>query len=80
MYQGPVVITSIDQPDLVKVRDLITNKESMVHANRIRPFKHLKDMPKEMIETLVATDLDEFSVENIFEISGMGENAKKWKF
>jgi len=44
MYRGPMVITAIDHPDLVKVRDLITNKESMVHANRLRPFKHPKDM------------------------------------
>ena len=40
MYGGSMAITSIDCPDLIKVRDLITNKESMVHANRIRPFKH----------------------------------------
>jgi len=40
MYRGPVVITVMDRQDLVKVRDLITNKESMVHANRLRPFKH----------------------------------------
>jgi len=44
MYRGPMVITSIDRPDLVKVRDLITNKESMVHANRLRPLKHPKDI------------------------------------
>ena len=43
MYRGPMVITSIDRPDLVKVRDLITNKESMVHENRLGPFKHPKD-------------------------------------
>ena len=49
MYRGPMVITSMDRPDLVKVRDLITNKESMVHANRLRPFKHPKSMSKEQI-------------------------------
>ena len=65
MYVGLMVITSIDRPDLIKVRDLITNKESMVHANRIRPFKHPKSMSKEKIETLAATDLDEFYVERI---------------
>ena len=51
MYKSPMVITSIDRPDLIKVRDLITNKEFMVHANRNRPFKHPKS-------TLAATDLD----------------------
>ena len=53
-----MVITSIDHPDFLKVRDLIT--KNLVHANRIRLFKHRKDMPKEKIETLAATDLDEF--------------------
>jgi len=48
MYRGPMVI-SIDRLDLVKVRDIITNKESMVHANRLRPFKHPKDMAREKI-------------------------------
>jgi hypothetical protein len=62
---GPMVITSMDRPDSVKVRDLITNKESMVHANRLRPFKHPKSMSKEQIEALAATDLDEFYVEKI---------------
>ena len=63
MYRDSMVITSIDRPDLIKVRDLITNKESMVHANRIRLFNHPKSMHKEKIETLAATDLDEFYVE-----------------
>ena len=49
------VIIAIDRPDLVKVRDLITIKESMVHANRLRPFKHPKNISRE----LVAADLDE---------------------
>ena len=32
IYRRPMVITSIDRQDLVYVRDLITNKESMEHA------------------------------------------------
>ena len=74
MYRGPKVVTSIDRPDLIKVRDLITSKESMVLANRIRTFKH----PKEKIETLAATDLEEFYVEKAIGHSGM--NPKKLKF
>ena len=80
MYRGPMVITAMDRPDLVKVRDLITNLESMVPAKRIIPFKHPMSMPKEKIETLVATDLDEFYVEKIIGHSGTGKNPKKWKF
>ena len=47
MYRGPMVITAIDRRDLVKVRDVFTNKESMAHANRLRPFKHPKDMSRD---------------------------------
>ena len=56
MYRGPIVITVMDCPDLVKVKDLFTNRESLVHASRLRPFTHPKDMSAEMIESLVATD------------------------
>jgi hypothetical protein len=37
-------------------------------------------MPKEKIETLAATDLDEFYVENIIGDSDTGKNPKNWKF
>ena len=64
----------------MKVRDLIINKESMVHTNRLRPFKDPKDMPKEKIEALVTADLDEFYVAKIIGHSGVGQNPKKLKF
>jgi len=64
MYRDPKAITVMDRPDLVKVKDLITNRESLVHASRLRPFRHPKDMSAEKIESLVAADLDEFYVEN----------------
>ena len=80
MYRGPMVITVMDRPDLVKVKDLITNRESLVHASRLRPFKHPKDMSAEKIESLVAADLDEFYVEKIIGHTGAGKNPKRWKF
>jgi hypothetical protein len=80
MYRGPMVITAMDRPDLVKVKDLITNRESLVHASRLRPFKHPKDMSAEKIESLVAADLDEFYVEKIIGHTGAGKNPKRWKF
>ena len=49
--------------------------------NRIRPYKNPKRMPKEgEIETLAATDLEEFYVEKIIGHSGTGKNPKEWKF
>ena len=74
MYHGPMVITVMHRPDLVKVKNLITNRESLVHASRLRPFKHPKDMSVEKIESLVA--VDEFYVENIFGHTGTGKNPK----
>ena len=62
---------------MVKVKDLITNKESMVHTNRLIPFKHPNDMLRENIEALFATELDEFYVEKIIGNSGVRMNPKK---
>jgi len=61
MYRGPMAITVMDCPNLVKVKDLITNRESFVHASRLRPFKHPKDTSAEEIESLVAVDLMSFT-------------------
>ena len=80
MYRSPMVFTVMDHPDLVKVKDLITNYESLVHASRLRPFKHPKDMSAEKIESSVAADLDEFYVEKIIGHTGTGKNPKRWKF
>ena len=52
----------MDRPDLVKVKDLITNRVSLVHASRLRPFKHPKDMSAEKIDSLVAADDDDLDV------------------
>ena len=49
MCRGPMVITVMDRPDLVKVKDLITNCESFVQASRLRLFKHPKDVSTEKI-------------------------------
>ena len=82
MYRGPMVIMAIDRSDLVKckVGDLITNQESVLHANRRRPFKHPKDMFKENIEFLAATDLDEFYVEKILDILARGTIQRSGSF
>jgi len=56
---------SIDRPDIIKVRDLTTDKISSVHASRLRPYKHPVEMTKEEIEVLSPVDLDEYYVEKI---------------
>ena len=75
-----MVITVMDRPDLVKVKDLITNRECLVHASRLRLIKLPKDMSAEKIESLVAADLDKFYVEKIIGHTGAGKNPKRWKF
>ena len=80
MYRGPMVITVMDLPDLVKVKDLITNRESLVHASCLRPFRHPKDMSEEKIESLAAEDLNDFYVEKIIGHTGTGKKPKRWNF
>ena len=53
-----MIITSIDRPDIIQVRDLITNKLSMVRTSRLRVFRHPKEMTTEESAALAATDLD----------------------
>ena len=67
-----MVITVMDRLNLVKVKNLITNRESLVHGSRLRPFKHPKNMSAEKIESLVAADLYEFYVEIIIGHTGTG--------
>jgi hypothetical protein len=65
LYRGPMEIISVDRPDIIKVRDLTTDKVSSVHTSRLRPFRHPAEMTKEEIEVLSAVDLDEYYVEKI---------------
>ena len=58
IYCGPIVITAIRSTGPGKVRDQITNRKSMEHANRLRPFKNPKDLTKEKIESFAATELN----------------------
>ena len=71
-----MVITVMDRPDLIKVKDLITNRESLVHASWLRPLKHPKDMSAEKIKSLIAADLDEFYVEKIIPVDWAVKNLE----
>ena len=80
MYRGPMVTTVVDHPDLIIVKDLSTNRESLVHASRLIPFTHPKDMSTEKIESLVAADWDEFHVEKIIGHTGTRKNTGSSEF
>ena len=75
-----MIITSIDRLDIIQVRDVITNKLSMVHTSRLRAFRRPKEMTTEEAAALAATDLDEFHVESIVDHEGEEKDPKKWKF
>ena len=47
----------MDRPDIVKVRDLTTEKVSVVHTSRLRLFRHPAEMTP---EELVGIDVDEY--------------------
>ena len=62
LYRGSMEIVSMDRPDIVKIRDLTTDKVSVVYTSRLRLFKH----PAEMTElVLIGFDADEYLVESI---------------
>ena len=58
-----MIIVAIERPDIIKVKDLISNKVMKVHTSRLRLFRHPTNMGIEEISALVAVDLDEFYVE-----------------
>ena len=58
---------AIDRPDIIKVKNLKTNKISSVHTSRLRIFRHLTEMTREEIEVLASIDLDEYYVDKIVE-------------
>jgi len=52
--------------DIVKVRDLITDKVSVVHTGRPRLFRHpAETTPEELV--LAGIDVDEYFVESIID-------------
>ena len=60
-------IVAMDRPDIVKVRDLTTDKVSVVHTSRLRLFRHLAEMTPAELEMLAGIDVDEYFVESIVE-------------
>ena len=55
---------AIEHPDIITVKDLISNKVMKVyHTSRLRLFRHPANMGIEEIAALAAVDLDEFYVE-----------------
>ena len=77
LYRGPLVIHSIDRPDLVQLRDLLNNKLQLVHTSRLRVFEHPAEMTEEEAAALAAADMDEFYVDRILEHRGKGSNPNK---
>ena len=65
-----MIITSMDRPDIIQVRDLITNKLWMAHISRLRVSRH----PKEMSWGSGSDGLDEFHVESIVDHNGEDNN------
>jgi hypothetical protein len=80
LYRGPMVITAIERPDIMKVRDLLSNKIMSVHTSRVKPFRHPKEFNLDDAIALAMVDLDEFHVESIVDHEGTGKDPKRWKY
>ena len=78
LYRGPIEIVAMDCPDIVKVRDLTTDKVSVVHTSRL--FRRPAEMTPEESEVLAGIDVDEYFVESIGDHEERGRNVKNWKF
>jgi len=55
-YRGPMEIVTMDRPDIIKVRDLTTDKVSVVHTSTPAEMT-----PKEL-ELRTGIDVDEYFV------------------
>ena len=66
LYRGPMEIVAMDRPDIVKVRDLTTDKVSVVYTSRLCLFRH-PEMTSEELEVLAGVDVDEYFVESIID-------------
>ena len=75
LYRDPKEIVAMDRPDIVKVRDLTTDKVSV-----LRLFRHPAKMTPEELEDLADIDVDEYCVESITDHEERGRNVKNWKF
>jgi hypothetical protein len=69
-----MIIHSIDRPDLIKVRDLINNKLSLVHTSTLRVYHHPAEMTEEEAGAIASVYMDEFYVERILEHTWSGRN------
>ena len=65
-YRGPLVVTDASRQDMIKVVDIITEKELEVHVTDLHKF-HAPDhvMPHDLLQWAVADHPDEFIVEAI---------------
>ena len=80
LYRGPLIIVAIERPDIITVKDLISNKVMKVHTSRLRLFRHPANMGTEEISALAAVDLDEFYVEKIVNHVELGKDPNSWRF
>jgi len=71
-------IVAMKRPDIVKVRDLTTDKVLVVHTTRLRLFKHAAEITPEEQELQVRAviDVDEHFVESIIDHEERGRKVK----
>jgi len=76
LNRGPLIIVAIKRPDIITVKDLISNKVMEVHTSRL--FRHPANKGMEEISALAAVDLDEF-YEKILSHVELGKRSKEMK-
>ena len=79
LYRSSMEIVVMDRPDIVKVRDLTTDKVLVVHISWLQLFRHPAEMTTEELEVLAGVDMDQYFVESNIDHEERSRNVKNWK-
>jgi hypothetical protein len=80
LYRGPMKIVKKKTDYIFIVKDLLSEREYEVHANRLRMLYVPDNTSDEDLKELAVADSQEFEVEKILEHKGKPTNRSKMKF
>ena len=80
LYRGPMKIIEKKTPYIFVVADLLSNRESQVHVNRLRLLLVSDNVDEDDLKDLALADSQEFEVEKILEHKGKISAKTKMKF
>ena len=64
-YRGPMLVVNASRPDILTCLDLVTQKQLVIHADRLRRFVVPVGTTVEELQQVAASDHDEYTVEAV---------------